>query len=87
MGPGTDATSDTADRETDEGVPLFEFSGIIPMDSQTAAMTAGTGKPVELERGNQVIIKGLGYRIAKIGRKGYHKHASRQPKCESAQGA
>lgn len=49
MGPGTDGTSDTADREVDGTVSLFEFSGIIPMDKQTAGMAAGAGKPVELE--------------------------------------
>ena len=73
-----------ADAQRNGTVSLFHVSGIIAMDVKAGGMAAGTGKLVELDACHQAIIKILGNRIAKISRKGYHKHADSDPKRVSA---
>ena len=53
---GTDRAFDSADGKADNTGSLLEGSGIIAMYYQTAGMSAGTGKLVELQGGNEGIV-------------------------------
>lgn len=68
MGSPVNGTFDPADAKPFGLGSAFNPPGIISMNFQTGGMTAGTGKPVELDGGKQVIIKIQGNWIAKISR-------------------
>lgn len=68
VGSSTNRTFDPADAKLVGFISVFNSPVIIPMNFQTGRMTAGTGKPVELNGGKQVIVKNLRNRIAKISR-------------------
>jgi len=68
VGSSTNRTFDPTDAKPVGFICVFNSPGIIPMNFQTGRMTAGTGKPVELNGGKQVIVKILRNRIAKISR-------------------
>lgn len=66
MSPTADGASDPADEETQDCVFILKPSGIIAMYFQTAGMPASAGKLVKLDARDEVIIRILGYGIAKI---------------------
>lgn len=53
----TAGTDNAADTERDHSRWCFEGTGIVSMNRKAARVTAGTGKPVELELCNKIIIK------------------------------
>ena len=68
MGMSALAAEYPADAETDNGVPRFDRTFIVPMDGKAAGMTAGTDQLVELQGMNHIIVNFLRNRIAKIDR-------------------
>lgn len=68
MGSPANGTFDPADGNSVGMGSAFNPPGIISMNFETGGMAAGTGKPVKLNGGNQVIVKILRKRIVKISR-------------------
>ena len=48
MGRTAEGTSDPADSKSQRGTTTLDVSAVVTMDVETAGMTAGTGKLVEL---------------------------------------
>ena len=76
---------DTADMKPQVTVPEFHCPVIVTVNGKATGMTAGTGKPVELEGIYHIIINFLRNRIAKIDRYSYHKHERWVYECFLAQ--
>lgn len=74
MGVPTLTADDPADMETQVTVPGFHGPVIVTVNGETAGMSTGTGKSVELEGIYHIIINFLRNRIAKIDRYSYHKN-------------
>ena len=74
MGMTAFPADDPADMEPQVTVPGFHGPVIVTVNGKATGMSAGTGKPVELEGIYHIIINFLRNRIAKIDRYSYHKH-------------
>lgn len=57
MGMVTTGTDETADTERELSNRYFQGTVIVPMNRKAAGMPAGTGKPVQLQVVNKIIIK------------------------------
>mgnify|MGYP000932861895 CR=1 FL=1 len=64
----TNRTFDAADAKPYVLVFVFNAPGITAMNVEAGRMAAGTGKPVERNVGQQVIVKNLRNRIVKISK-------------------
>lgn len=57
MGMVTTGTDETADTERELSNRYFQGTVIVPMNRKAAGMPTGTGKPVQLQVVNKIIIK------------------------------
>ena len=57
MGMVTAGADNPADTEKELSGGCFQGRGIVAMNGKAARVTAGTGKPVELQLCNKIIIK------------------------------
>ena len=57
MGMVTAGTDNPADAQRHLSLRSFQGTCIVPMNRQTAGVSAGTGEPVELQAVNKISIK------------------------------